>query len=81
MAQKSVSQRLGDLLLFSESEFGVNNEGYLNVKFSRDDYANLIGTTTESAIRTLSKFRKSGAISILGKQIKILKPQILKQLS
>ena len=48
--------------------------------FSRDDYANLIGTTTESAIRTLSNFRKSGTISTLGKQIKILKPQKLKQL-
>lgn len=80
MAQKSVAQRLGDLLLFCESQFGVNNEGYLSVKFSRDDYANLIGTTTESAIRTLSNFRKSGAICTLGKQIKIIKPQTLKQL-
>lgn len=80
MAQKSVAQRLGDVLLFSETHFGVNNEGYLNVMFSRDDYANLIGTTTESAIRTLSNFRKSGTISTLGKQIKILKPQKLKQL-
>lgn len=80
MAQKSVKQRLADFLLYNQSRFGVDTLGFLNVNFSRKDYANLVGTTTESTIRLLSDFNKIGFIEIKGKQIKILKPELLKKL-
>jgi hypothetical protein len=35
----------------------------LNVILSREDYAGIVGTVTESAIRVLSKFKKEGYIS------------------
>lgn len=71
MAQKSVRQRLAETLLYMNKHFGVNDEGFLEVTLSREDYANLVGTATESAIRILSQFKKEGLISTSGKQIKI----------
>jgi CRP-like cAMP-binding protein len=71
MAQKSVKQRLAEALLYIHKNFGVNEEGVLNVILSREDYASVVGTATESAIRVLSQFKKDGLISTSGKQIKL----------
>jgi len=71
MAQKSVKQRLAEALLYIHKNFGVNGEGILNVVLSREDYASIVGTATESAIRVLSQFKKENLISTSGKQIKI----------
>lgn len=71
MAQKSVKQRLAETLLYIHDTFEVTEEGMLSVILSREDYANIVGTATESAIRILSQFKKDGFISTSGKQIKI----------
>lgn len=71
MAQKSVKQRLAETLIYIHNHFGNNEEGFLNVILSREDYANIVGTATESAIRILSQLKKEGLISTSGKQIKI----------
>ncbi len=71
MAQKSVRQRLAETLLYMYNSFGVNPDKTLSVLLSREDYANLVGTATESAIRVLSQFKKEGLISAIGKRIKI----------
>jgi len=71
LAQKSVKQRLAETLLYIHDTFGVDEEGMLTVILSREDYANIVGTATESAIRILSQFKKEGLISTVGKQIKI----------
>ncbi len=71
MAQKSVKQRLADVLVFLNENFDVEANGYLGIILSREDYAGIVGTATESAIRILSQFKKEGLISTTGKQIKI----------
>ncbi len=71
MAQKSVKQRLAETILYINTNFGVDNEDFLSVVLSREDYANIVGTATESAIRILSQFKKEGLISTEGKKIKI----------
>ncbi len=71
MAQKSVRQRLAETLLYMHNSFGVNPDNTLSVMLSREDYANLVGTATESAIRVLSQFKKEGLISAIGKHIKL----------
>jgi len=73
MAQKSVRQRLAEALTYVSNTFGETEDGYLNVKLSREDYASIVGTATESAIRILSQFKKEGLISTSGKRIKIEK--------
>ena len=79
MAQKSVKQRLAETLLYVNDHFGINENKFLNVILSREDYANIVGTATESAIRILSQFKKAGYISTEGKQIKILDVEALKR--
>ncbi len=71
MAQKSVKQRLAETLLYVEKNFGTNPDGTISLMLSREDYANIVGTATESAIRVLSQFKKQDLISTLGKYIKI----------
>lgn len=81
MAQKSVKQRLSEALIYIHENFDLDDEGYLSVSLSREDYANLVGTATESAIRILSQLKKEGYISTSGKQIKILDVKGLKRVS
>ncbi|WP_299334545.1 Crp/Fnr family transcriptional regulator [uncultured Psychroserpens sp.] len=78
MAQKSVKQRLADILIYIHNSFGTDNHGFLRIVLSREDYANIVGTATESAIRIISQFKKEGLISTQGKQIKIENLQKLK---
>lgn len=71
MAQKNVRQRLAEVLMYLEDNFGLDNEGYLYLQLSRADIADVVGTATELLIRTLTKFKKEGLISTSGKRIKI----------
>ena len=71
MAQKSVKRRMAEILIYIHDSFGVDETGYLNIIISREDYASIVGTATESAIRILSQFKKEGLILTSGKRIKI----------
>lgn len=71
MAQKTVRQRLAATLIYVSKNFGIDDNGYLSIHLSREDYASIVGTATESAIRILSQFKKEGLISTSGKKIKI----------
>lgn len=71
MAQKSVKRRMAEILMYIHDNFGVDKEGYLSIVISREDYASIVGTATESAIRILSQFKKDQFISTSGKRIKI----------
>ncbi len=71
MAQKSVRQRLAEVLLYLDDTFGIDEEGYLYLKLSRADIADVVGTATELLIRTLTKLKKEGLISVSGKKIKL----------
>jgi CRP-like cAMP-binding protein len=71
MAQKSVRRRMAETLMYVHDEFGTDDEGYLTIVMSREDYASIVGTATESAIRILSQLKKEGVISTTGKRIKI----------
>lgn len=79
MAQKTVRQRLAETLVYINDSFGTNPDGTLSVLLSREDYANIVGTATESAIRILSQFKKEKLISTNGKQIKIENLEALKR--
>ncbi|MDO6597066.1 Crp/Fnr family transcriptional regulator [Oceanihabitans sp. 2_MG-2023] len=79
MAQKSVKNRIAEILIYMFENFGENEKGFLSIHFSRDDYANLVGTATESAIRILSQFKKDGLIATEGKHIKIVDMEALKK--
>jgi CRP-like cAMP-binding protein len=81
LAQKTVKERLADSLLFFHKTFGVDEDGFLNIRLSREEIANSIGTATESSIRILSSFKKEGIVEIKGKKIKILDKEKLEHIS
>jgi len=63
---------LAETLINLKEKFDTNNDGIINVRLSREDIANIIGTATESAIRLLSDLKKKKYIEFVGKEIKIL---------
>lgn len=69
MAQKTVKERLAETLLYLQDTFGKNEDGTLKIQLTRDELASMIGTATESCIRLLSDFNKSGLIELKGKKI------------
>ena len=81
MAQKTVKERLAETLLYLEDTFGRNEDGSLHIQLSREELAGMIGTATESCIRLLSEFNKSGLIDLNGKKISIIDRSKLKRLA
>ncbi len=80
MSQKTVKQRVAEAFLYLKSNFGVDNGGFLLVRLSREDIANVVGTATESAIRIISEFKKLGYIKTSGKKISIINEKKLQDL-
>lgn len=66
LAYNSVKKRVADSLI---KFFNTNKEDIDGMIIPREDLANLAGTSTESAIRTLSEFKQDGLIAIEGKHI------------
>lgn len=77
LAQKTVRERLAEILLLLEQKLGTDPEGFINISLTREEIANLIGTATESAIRLISEFKNDNLIEVVGRNIKILKPEKL----
>lgn len=80
MAQKPVKQRLAETLIYLFDTFGVDTDHSLKIKLSREEIAGMVGTATESCIRLLSDFKKSGYIELSGKKIIITDINKLKKL-
>lgn len=78
MTQKSVKERLSEMLLLLETTFGRNEEGCIDITLTREEMANMVGTATESLIRLLKELKKEEIIETSGKQIKILDHSELK---
>lgn len=72
LAQKTVRERLAEILLLLELKLGTDPEGFIKISLTREEIANLIGTATESAIRLISEFKHDGLIETEGRNIKIL---------
>lgn len=81
IAQKSVKERLAEILLHLKEEFGENNEGLINISLTREELANIIGTATESVIRLLSEFKSEGIIQLQGRRIKLVDIARLEKIS
>ena len=79
IAQKTVRERLAEVLVQLEDTFGLNNEGTLRISLTREELANMVGTATESVIRLLSEFKSDKLIELNGRKIKILDSRALRK--
>jgi CRP/FNR family transcriptional regulator, polysaccharide utilization system transcription regulator len=81
IAQKTVRERLAEILILLKETFELDDQYYLKVSLTREELANLVGTATESVIRLLSEFKADNLIELSGRKIRILKPEALKKLA
>ncbi len=65
LALDSADQRLASLLVSLAERSGVQDPGgiRLSVRLTRQDMANMVGVTTETAIRIMARFKKNRLVS------------------
>ena len=80
LAYSSVRKRVAEALLLLQSRYKDNKEGNFSISISREDLANIVGTATESLIRTLSDFKEDKMLEIKGSNITIINAEKLKKL-
>ena len=81
IAQKTVRERLAEVLLDLKDTFDLDEEGILQISLTREELANIVGTATESVIRLLSEFKTDKLIELSGRRIKILDVKRLQKIS
>jgi CRP/FNR family transcriptional regulator, polysaccharide utilization system transcription regulator len=81
IAQKTVRERLAEILLFLVNEFGLDDKQFLNISLTREELANIVGTATESVIRLLSEFKSDKLVELNGRKIRILNTKGLTKIS
>ena len=82
LVQKSVPQRVAELLLSLGDSFGENSaQGVrINISLTREEMAELAGTRTETLIRTLSNFKRRNLIDIIPPHVFVRNSAGLKKL-
>jgi CheY-like chemotaxis protein len=78
LAYNSVRKRTSDALLMLQKRYNKEKENN-PLPVSREDLAGIVGTSTESVIRTLSDFKEEKLIDISGRNITILNQDKLKK--
>jgi len=81
IAQKTVRERLAEILLFLVNDFGLDDQQFLNISLTREELANIVGTATESVIRLLSEFKSDKLVELNGRKIRILNTKGLEKIS
>jgi DNA-binding response OmpR family regulator len=77
LAYNSVRGRVADALI----KLHKKSQNNANLSLSREDLANMVGTSTESLIRTLSDFKQEKMVEIDGRDVKIVNMQGLERIS
>lgn len=81
IAQKTVRERLAEVLLHLIDDFGLDENNHLKISLTREELANIVGTATESVIRLLSEFKNDRLIELHGRKIRILDKKALEKIS
>lgn len=79
LAQKSVKERLCELLLTLKATYGIveENRTRLDIKLTREEMASMIGTSVETVIRFMTELKDEGMIAQEGKVIYLIDEQAL----
>lgn len=79
--QISVRERIAKTLITLSQSRVPGKGSAAKFKLSRTDIASFSGTVLESAVRCLTDLKKEGVIETTGKEIRILRPDLLKKLA
>ena len=72
LAYNSVRKRVAEALTTLYDKYSKENDVKFSMKISRDDLSNIVGTSTETVIRTLSDFKDEELVELKGGTISIL---------
>ncbi len=80
LAYSSVRKRTAEALILLQDKFRSTESENFTMAIAREDLANIVGTATESLIRTLSDFKEEKLIEIKEGKIRILDEKKLRTL-
>ena len=72
LAYSTVRKRVAEALVLLYERYSRESDQNFSISLSREDLANIVGTATESLIRTLSDFKEEKLVEIRGSNITIL---------
>lgn len=78
LSQKQLRARMAESLLYLAGIYDTNK---FKLSLTRNDLGELAGITGENAVRVLSEFRSEGIISLQGRELKLLLPEMLRKIS
>ncbi len=81
LAYASVRQRVAQALLRLHQRYARGDDDGLGVRISREDLATIVGTATESLIRTLGDLKEEGLIAVQGREVHIKDQRGLEKLA
>ena len=81
MGQKTVKQRIVMALLYLDSNFKRDAEGYIGLRLTRSDIADIVGAATEACIRVMTSLKSDQLISTSGKKIRLENKEGLQRIS
>lgn len=80
LAYSTVRKRVADALVLLHERYSDKKDQAFSMAISREDLANIVGTATESLIRTLSDFKAEKLVEIKGSSITLLAVEKLRSL-
>lgn len=80
LAYNSVRKRVAEGLLMLEKTYNKENKIPFTMAINREDLANLVGTSTETVIRTLSDFKEEKLIDVKASQVTLLDVEKLQRM-
>ncbi len=80
MAYNSIRKRVAEALLMLIDKYKQSNDTLFSINMSRSDLSSLVGTATETLIRTLSDFKEEGIVEVKGSNIRIINEEKLRKI-
>lgn len=82
LVEKPVRERLAEAILFLKEIYGFEaDNATLNIVLTREEIANIVGTSKETAIRLLSELKDENVVQFVGKKIKVTDLKTLNHLA
>ncbi len=72
LAYNSVRKRVAEALVMLAQRYQADEDGLFSMAITREDLASIVGTATETVIRTLSDFKQEKLVEMKGSLITIL---------
>jgi len=72
LAHMPVKGRVAQALIYLEKQFGLKEDGFINIRLSRQDLASFIGATYETVFRVITELVNEEIVATHDKYIKVI---------